>query len=81
MRNMPARPRRHVRASAAPVIVLAIALLLVLLLSACAGDTIADRRFGQQVVCHNGSKTLTVSNADSFVHLDHGDTPGPCPDN
>lgn len=81
MRNMPARPWRHLRASAAPVIVLAIALLLVLLLSACAGDTIADRRFGQQVVCHNGTKTLTVSNADSFVHLDHGDTPGPCPDN
>jgi hypothetical protein len=49
-----------------------------LLLSACAKDTIEDRRFGQQVVCHDG-KTLTVSNADSFVHLDHGDAPGPCP--
>lgn len=48
------------------------------LLAACAADTIEDRRFGQQVVCHDG-KTLTVSNADSFVHLDHGDTPGPCP--
>jgi hypothetical protein len=50
------------------------------LLAACAGDTIADRRFGQQIVCHDGAKTLTVSNADSFVHLGHGDTPGPCPD-
>jgi hypothetical protein len=50
-----------------------------LLLSACATDTIEDRRFGQQVVCHDG-KTLTVSNADSFVHLDHGDSPGPCPE-
>jgi hypothetical protein len=49
-----------------------------LLLSACAKDTIQDRRYGQQVVCHDG-KTLTVSNADSFVHLDHGDSPGPCP--
>lgn len=54
-------------------------LAVALALSACAGDTIGDRRFGQQVVCHDGSKTLTVSNADSFVHLDHGDTPGPCP--
>lgn len=51
-----------------------------LLLVACAADTIQDRRFGQQVVCHDGTKTLTVSNADSFVHLDHGDSPGPCPD-
>ena len=49
-----------------------------LLLSACATDTIEDRRFGQQLVCHDG-KPLTVSNADSFVHLDHGDAPGPCP--
>ena len=53
-------------------------LTAMLLLSACATDTIEDRRFGQQVVCHDG-KTLTVSNADSFVHLDHGDKPGPCP--
>lgn len=49
------------------------------LLAACAGDTIQDRRYGQQVVCHDGTRTLTVSNADSFVHLNHGDAPGPCP--
>jgi len=48
-------------------------------LSACAADTAQDRRFGQQIVCHDGDKTLTVSNADSFVHLNHGDTAGPCP--
>jgi hypothetical protein len=48
-------------------------------LSGCATDTIESRRFGQQVVCHDGGETLTVSNADSFVHLDHGDSPGPCP--
>ena len=30
------------------------------------------------VIVTYGTKTLTVSNADSFVHLDHGDTPGPC---
>lgn len=51
-----------------------------MLLAACAADTIGDRRYGQQVVCHDGEKTLTVSNADSFVHLDHGDAPGPCPE-
>jgi hypothetical protein len=51
-----------------------------LFLSGCTTDTIEDRRFGQQVVCHDGTETLTVSNADSFVHLDHGDAPGPCPE-
>ena len=54
--------------------------ILSVLLAACAGDSIHDRRHGQQVVCHDGDKTLTVSNADSFVHLGHGDSPGPCPD-
>jgi len=54
--------------------------LLAALLGGCATDTIESRRFGQQVVCHDSSKTLTVSNADSFVHLDHGDAPGPCPE-
>ena len=54
--------------------------LLTVTLAACAVDTIDQRRFGQQVVCHNGTKTLTVSTADSLVHLDHGDAPGPCPE-
>jgi hypothetical protein len=49
------------------------------MLVSCASDSIEDRRFGQQMVCHDGKKTLTVSNADSFVHLNHGDTAGPCP--
>ena len=48
-------------------------------LAACATDSIDNRRYGQQLVCHEG-KTLAVSNADSFSHLDHGDAPGPCPD-
>ena len=52
--------------------------LALLLLCGCAADSIEDRRYGQQLVCHQG-KTLAVSNADSFVHLDHGDAPGPCP--
>jgi hypothetical protein len=57
----------------------ALALAAAALLPACATDSIEDRRYGQQVVCHDG-KTLAVSNADSFVHLDHGDSPGPCPE-
>lgn len=55
-------------------------LLPLLSLASCAADTISDRRSGQLVVCHKQNKTLTVSNADSFVHLDHGDSPGPCPE-
>jgi hypothetical protein len=62
-----------------PRLTLAVLLLLTGALAACASDTIEQRRFGQQVVCHDGSKTLTVSTADSLVHLDHGDSPGPCP--
>lgn len=54
-------------------------LLLATTLAACATDRVEDRRYGQQLVCHDG-KTLAVSNADSFVHLGHGDAPGPCPD-
>ncbi len=54
-------------------------LAVVLFLSACATETINDRRAGQTLVCHDGNKTLTVSNADNFVHLNHGDTVGPCP--
>ena len=52
---------------------------LFLLLASCASDTINDRQTGQVIICHKGRKTMTVSNAASFVHLDHGDTPGPCP--
>jgi hypothetical protein len=55
-------------------------LLVAAVLSACAKDTIANRRFGQQIVCHDGKETLAVSNANSFVHLEHGDAPGPCPE-
>jgi hypothetical protein len=54
--------------------------LLAPTLASCAADTISDRRSGQLIVCHKENKTLTVSNADSFVHLDHGDSPGPCPE-
>jgi len=53
--------------------------ILFLLVAACASDNIEDRRVGQQMVCHKDKKTLTVSNASSFAHMDHGDTPGPCP--
>lgn len=55
-------------------------LVLAAVLSACAKDTIENRRFGQEMICHNDKETLTVSNADSFMHLQHGDSPGPCPE-
>ena len=54
--------------------------LAALLLTACATDTIEDRRYGQQVVCHDGNKTLSLSNASAYDHMQHGDPPGPCPD-
>jgi hypothetical protein len=54
-------------------------LFLAAIFAACTTDRVEDRRHGQQLVCHDG-KTLAVSNADSFVHLGHGDSPGPCPD-
>jgi len=51
-----------------------------LLLLACATDTIEDRRAGQTIVCHDGVKTLTLSNASAIDHMQHGDTAGPCPE-
>lgn len=57
----------------------AIFLISVILLNACAtSDDVSKRVYGQQLVCHKGH-TQAVSNADSFVHLDHGDSAGPCP--
>lgn len=57
----------------------ALTLATMIFLSSCATDSIENRQHGQQLLCHHGKKTLTVSNADSFVHLQHGDTVGPCP--
>jgi len=57
-------------------------LLLIALTCLCAcakNDSISDRKYGQQLVCHN-DKTMAVSNADSFIHQDHGDSLGPCPE-
>jgi len=56
-------------------------LFVTFFLSSCASESIMDRRHGQQLVCHDGKKTLTVSNADNLAHLNHGDTAGPCPGN
>lgn len=54
-------------------------LVSLLTLGACAtDDTISERKYGQQLVCHKGH-TQAVSTADSFVHQDHGDSLGPCP--
>jgi len=49
-----------------------------LFLLGCATDTIEDRRSGQTMVCHDGEKTLTLSNASALDHMHHGDAPGPC---
>jgi hypothetical protein len=49
-------------------------------LASCVSDTIDSRRTGQVIICHKGTKTLATSNADSFLHLEHGDSPGPCPE-
>ncbi|MSQ97953.1 MAG: hypothetical protein EXR85_01435 [Xanthomonadales bacterium] len=53
---------------------------VLLALVSCAADSISDRREGQLIVCHKGKHTMAVSNADSFLHLDHGDALGPCPE-
>ena len=53
-------------------------LIFTLLLCSCAGESIEDRRQGQQLVCHDHEKTLTVSNADNLAHINHGDSVGPC---
>lgn len=51
----------------------------VIFLTGCATDSIEDRRTGQQIICHDGKKTLTVSGGSGHAHLQHGDTVGPCP--
>jgi len=51
---------------------------LIILGGCAADDSISDRKYGQQMVCHKGH-TQAVSTADSFVHQNHGDTLGPCP--
>lgn len=53
--------------------------LCLLALNGCAtGDSISKRQYGQQFVCHKG-RTQAVSTADMFVHQNHGDSLGPCP--
>lgn len=54
-------------------------LIPLLWLPACATDSMEDRRHGQQIICHDGDETMAVSNADSFGHMGHGDSAGPCP--
>ncbi len=41
-------------------------------------DAVADRKAGQQLVCHKGH-TRAVSTGDYFIHVNHGDSIGPCP--
>lgn len=53
-------------------------LCLTALCGCVSDDSIRDREYGQQYVCHK-NHTLAVSTADLFVHQNHGDTIGPCP--
>ena len=54
-------------------------LFYVTLLCACVSDDVSERRYGQQLICHKG-RTQAVTTGDFFVHKDHGDTVGPCPE-
>jgi len=54
-------------------------LVCLLLVCACVSDDVSKRRYGQQLVCHKG-RTQAVTAGDFFVHQDHGDTVGPCPE-
>ncbi len=56
-----------------------LALVCLAMVYACASDDVSERRYGQQLVCHKG-RTQAVSTGDFFVHKDHGDTVGPCPE-
>lgn len=54
-------------------------LIVLMFLHGCAtGDAVSDRKSGQQLVCHKGH-TRAVTTGDYFVHMDHGDSIGPCP--
>lgn len=55
-------------------------LALTLVMLGCATDSVEERRRGQLMVCHDGEKTLTLSNASAHDHIQHGDMPGPCPE-
>jgi hypothetical protein len=52
---------------------------LTILCGCVTNDSVEDRVYGQQLVCHKGH-TQAVSTADSFVHQNHGDKLGPCPE-
>jgi len=58
--------------------VLMILLCLSTLCHCVSDDALSTRQYGQQFVCHK-HHTLAVSTADLFVHQNHGDTMGPCP--
>jgi len=57
-----------------------ISLICLIIVNSCAtDDAVSERRYGQQLICHKGH-TQAVSTADMFVHQDHGDAIGPCPE-
>jgi len=56
-----------------------LALVCLTLMCACVSDDVSERKHGQQLVCHKG-RTQAVTTGDFFLHQDHGDTVGPCPE-
>ena len=57
-------------------------LILVCLAFVCScatDDAVSKRKYGQHHVCHKGH-TQAVTAGDFFVHQNHGDTIGPCPE-
>jgi hypothetical protein len=57
-----------------------LALIALTVLCGCAtDDPVSERRSGQQLICHKGH-TQAVATADYFVHQNHGDPVGPCPE-
>ena len=59
---------------------LIIVLACIFIACSCAtDDAVSKRRHGQQLVCHKGH-TQAVTTGDFFVHQNHGDSIGPCPE-
>lgn len=59
--------------------ILFILIVLVSIHGCATSDAVYERKAGQQLVCHKGN-TRAVTTGDYFIHVDHGDSIGPCPE-
>ena len=55
-----------------------LAILLGVLISACAGSTTVASDETAMIVCHDNRRTLTLPEDEAVKHLDHGDNIGAC---